>query len=324
MTNCSPREQECKSCQAPRSLKSLDGLFVKTRFIVNPRSGAAAQALPLVQAFAQRHGGSVLLTERSRHASELARHALAENCELVVAVGGDGTMNEIAGELAGSGAVLGIVPCGSGDGLGRHLGIHGSVTRALEILISGEPRAIDTGMANDHPFFTVAGLGFEAEISSRFNRLTNRGFRRYLTTSAGAFREFAPFDCTIEHEHGRERVRVFTLAVANSDQYGNNAWIAPGAQVDDGLLDLTVVPPITAFNALPLLGRLFAGSLQHSAAVTRRRSNRFVVEDFAPELLLHTDGETHAARSRIEFTIRPRNLRVMVPTKGLPQSGTSL
>lgn len=286
---------------------------MKTHFIVNPRSGAAAQALGLVQAFAQRHGASVAVTERSRHASELTRHALAENCELIVAVGGDGTMNEIASELTGTGAVLGLVPCGSGDGLGRHLGIHGPIPRALEILVSGEPRAIDTGMANRHPFFTVAGLGFEAEISSRFNRLTNRGFRRYLTTSADAWREFAPFDCTLEHDGHRERLRVFTLAVANSDQYGNNAWIAPGAQVDDGLLDLTVVPPVNAFNALPLLGRLFTGSLQHAAAVTRRRSNRFVVEDFVPELLLHTDGETHPARSRIEFTIRPRNLRVMVP-----------
>ncbi|MEO6244018.1 MAG: diacylglycerol kinase family protein, partial [Opitutaceae bacterium] len=162
---------------------------MKTRFIVNPRSGRARRVLPEVCAHAARRSAEVLLTERARHASDLARRALDDGCELVVAVGGDGTMNEIAAVVSGTTATLGLVPCGSGDGLGRHLRIHGSVARALEILDHGRPRLIDTGIADGHPFFTAAGLGFEAEIAHRFNRLERRGFLRYLTTGAAVWRE---------------------------------------------------------------------------------------------------------------------------------------
>jgi YegS/Rv2252/BmrU family lipid kinase len=286
---------------------------LKTRFIVNLRSGRATRAFPRVQAFADAHGASVVLTARPRHATELAHEALAAGCDRVVAVGGDGTLNEVASALVGTDATLGLVPCGSGDGLGRHLGIHGPVTRALEILHAGKVRVIDTGLADGHPFFTAAGLGFEAEVATHFNRLEARGFLRYLATSSRLWRRHAPVACRIEQADGtRLDVRAFTLAVANSDQYGNNARIAPGARVDDGLLDLSVVINVTAWNALPLLARLFTGSIERAANLRRFRGTRFIVERPAPGLI-HTDGETHLAGSRVEFRVRPRSLRVVAP-----------
>jgi diacylglycerol kinase (ATP) len=285
---------------------------VKTLFIVNPRSGRAAAFLERVRTFARKHGASVVLTERSRHASELAQRALADQTELIVAVGGDGTMNEVASTLVGTEAILGLVPCGSGDGLGRHLGIHGPIDRALDLLVAGTPRAIDTGLANGRPFFVVAGLGFEAEIAGRFNRLTQRGFKRYLLTSARAWRQFIPLTASIAYEGKTEPRKFFTLAVANTEQYGNNARIAPGASLEDGLLDLVVVPPITLVSALPLFFRLFSGALA-PPAVWRKTAARFVVENLAPDLVLHTDGETQPAGSRVEFSVRPHSLRVMAP-----------
>jgi diacylglycerol kinase family enzyme len=285
---------------------------LRTRFIVNPRSGRAAQALPAVREFARRQQAEVTVTEHARQAPELARLAVAGGCDLVVAVGGDGTMNEIAGVLAGTPVTLGLIPCGSGDGLGRHLGIHGSVRRALEILLTGRVRVIDSGLADGHPFFTVAGLGFEAEIARRFNQLQHRGFFRYLTTSTTAFLRWQPQEFAVTHDGGRETFRCFTLAVANASQYGNNAYIAPGAQVDDGQLNLSTIPPITGWNALPLVLRLFHGTLGRVRGVDLRRSTRFVIERAAPGLL-HTDGEVHLAGSRIEFTLRPASLRLMVP-----------
>ena len=252
------------------------------------------------------------VTERARHASELATRALAEGCGLIVAVGGDGTMNEIAGRLVGTAGTLGLVPCGSGDGLGRHLGIHGSIRHALDILLTGRPRMIDTGFADGHPFFTAAGVGFEAEIARRFNRLERRGFVRYLTTSARGYFAWQPQDFNVEHGGTRERFRAFTLAVTNTDQYGNNARIAPEARVDDGLLDLCAVPPVSFWNALPLAAHLFHGSIGRVRGVNLRRSARFVVERSAPGPL-HTDGELHEAGARIEFVVRPRSLRVMCP-----------
>ena len=254
------------------------------------------------------------MTERARHASELATRALAEGCELIAAVGGDGTMNEVASVVLDSAATFGLVPCGSGDGLGRHLGIHGTTARALAILESGRARQIDTGLADGHPFFTAAGIGFEAEIAQRFNRLQRRGFARYLTTSAKAFHRWKPLEYQIAHEGRSEQVRAFTLTVTNANQYGNNARIAPDARVDDGQLDLCTVPPVSFWNVLPLAAHLFHGTIGRVPGVSIRRSDRFVVEREAPGLL-HTDGELHDAGTRIEFSIRPSSLRIMVPAE---------
>lgn len=294
----------------------MDEAEVKTHFIVNPRSGRAAAALETVRAFARRHQATVTLTERARHACELAQSALGEGAELIVAVGGDGTLNEVASALVHTNATLGLVPCGSGDGLGRHLGIHGSIERALDLLQTGQARSIDTGVANGRPFFVVAGLGFEAEIAGRFNRLTKRGFKRYLLTSARAWRQFVPLTCSIASDEKTERRKIFTLAIANTEQYGNNARIAPGARLDDGLLDLTAVPPVSLFSAMPLLIRLFSGTLSEPE-VWRRQAARFVISDLGPGLLLHTDGETHPAGPQVEFSVRPRSLRVMAPAAPL-------
>lgn len=265
-----------------------------------------------MQAFAARHGATVRLTERPRHASALAAAALADGCDVIAAVGGDGTMNEIASALVGTPATLGLVPCGSGDGLGRHLRIHGPLTRALGLLLKGRPRLIDTGLADGKPFFTAAGLGFEAEIAHRFNALKRRGFARYLTTALATWREWPPEEFSISSPAGRVTTRAFTLAVANANQYGNDAFIAPGAAPDDGLLDLCAIPPVTLWNGAPLAARLFRGTIGRAEGVVALRAARFTVDRAAPGLL-HTDGETHHAGARVEFTIRPASLRILAP-----------
>jgi len=299
-----------RSVSHKRSMRSA----VKTRFIVNPRSGRALRALPTVKRFAAQHGADVILTERSRHATELAANALAEGFELIVAVGGDGTMNEVASALIDTNGILGLIPCGSGNGLGRHLGIHGSLRHALGVLLSGTPHLIDSGLADGHPFFTVAGLGFEAEIAQRFNLLKRRGFLRYLATTVRAFSRWTPKRYAISYPNGRTELEAFTLAVANSDQYGNNATIAPGARADDGQLDLCTIPPLTALNTVPLATLLFCGRVDRQRGVFLRRATEFVVEREGPGPL-HTDGETHEAGNIVKFSIRPASLRILVPAK---------
>ncbi len=281
-------------------------------FIVNPRSGRATRVLPAVRAYAATIRAEVVLTESPGHATALATAALARGVTTLIAVGGDGTLNEIARPLIGTAATLGLIPCGSGNGLGRHLGIHGSLPHILDILRAGHTRVIDTGLADSHPFFTVAGLGFEADVAARFNQLTHRGFLRYLRTSAIALRTAPIETCEIEHSGQRTTIRAFTLAVANSDQYGNRARIAPGARVDDGLLDLAVVPRITALNALPLLARLFTGRLVGAAGMIHLRDKKFIVTRPSPGPF-HTDGEIHPAGPRITFTVRPASLRILAP-----------
>ncbi len=296
---------------APRPVKS-ESAPLKTRFILNPVSGAAARLLPAVRAHAAARGAALALTARPGHAEELAARALDDGCGLVVAVGGDGTLNEVARVLIGSGAILGLVPGGSGDGLGRHLGLHGPADRALRILDTGVPRLIDTGLAAGRPFVTAAGVGLEAEIALRFNRLRRRGLPRYLSTAFATWRAVPPADFRVTAGDRRETIRAHTVAVANADQYGNNARIAPAARVDDGRLDLCAVPPITWFNAPRLAFALFSGRIAAVPAVRSFRSDRFVVERPAPGPF-HTDGETHAGEATVEFLVRPASLRIMVP-----------
>lgn len=254
------------------------------------------------------------MTQRPGHGSALAGEALSQGCNLIVAVGGDGTMNEVASALIDAPATLGLVPCGSGDGLGRHLGIHGPVEHALRVLDEGEPRLIDSGTADGHPFFTAAGMGFEAEIAFRFNKLKRRGFLRYLTTSFALWRHWQPMLYRIKHSTGEISLRAFTLAIGNADQYGNDARIAPRARADDGVLDLTAIPPVTVLNGLPLAFRLFRGTIDQARGVTTLASSRFTIERATPGLL-HTDGELHEAGRTVEFVVRPASLRIMAPTQ---------
>jgi YegS/Rv2252/BmrU family lipid kinase len=290
---------------------------LKARFIFNPHSGSNRRNPYLfgrARAFIADNGwdATIVATERPRHATELARQAVDDGCALVVAIGGDGTMNEVASALVDTPTCFGLIPCGSGNGLGRHLGIHRAGRGAFRTLRDGRPIAIDTGMVNADPFFCVAGTGFEAVIASRFATLTSRGFAGYLRTGLQAWWAHRPDRYAIHHAGGRDEVEAFTLAVSNSSQYGNNAIIAPGASVHDGRVNLTAIPDVGLLGAIPLLWRLFRGSLNRAGSVRRWEGDHFVIERARPGWI-HTDGEPRAEIARLEIRVRPRSLRIMVP-----------
>ena len=292
---------------------------MKTRFIFNPRSGRNARRpwLPRhIRDFiaAHRLDASVIATTGPGHATELAREALAAGCHRVIAVGGDGTMNEIAQALLDAPAALGLIPCGSGNGLGRHLGIPGPGHGAFQTLSEGHPLAIDTGTVNADPFFNVMGLGFEADIAVRFSRLTRRGLAGYIRVGVPSFFAHKPENCVVEHAGGRTNVEAFTLAILNSDQYGNDARIAPGAKVDDGHFDLVAVPRVSLLRAGGLIWHLATQSFERAQPVTRIKGSHFVIERARPGWI-HTDGEPRAEAHRLEINLLPRSLRVMVPAK---------
>ena len=300
----------------------------KACFIFNPRSGyniSNPQVIERTRHFIAEQNAAGALdarlvsTERPHHATTLARDAIADVCTLIVAIGGDGTINETATALVNAPApvALGLIPCGSGNGLGRHLGIPRPDARAFHTLLHGKPRVIDTARADGHPFFNVMGLGFDAEISARFRALKRRGFPAYLRIILSEFWKFSPVRCRVYAETEAHAplpidTRAFILAIANSDQYGNNGYIAPAARIDDGLLDLTLIRRATCLNALPLALRLLTRRLHGSPDVFHLRAPRFVIERDAPGLI-HTDGEPREAGPRVEVQILPQSLRVMTP-----------
>ena len=290
---------------------------MKVRFIFNPYSGRNRKNPYLYDRAVdfiarERLDGTIVTTERPRHATELARAAVADGCQLVVAIGGDGTMNEVAEGLVGSPAVFGLIPCGSGNGLGRHLGIRRPGRGAFDTLVRGRPKSIDTGLVNGFSFFNAMGLGFEADIAVRFSRQTNRGLAGYIRVGLPSFFSHQPERCVVRHAGGTAEVEAFTLAVMNSDQYGNDARVAPGAKLDDGRFELVSVPQVGFLGACTMLYRLGTDTFDQVRAVTRLSGAEFVIERAKPGWI-HTDGEPRATTARLEISLKPESLRIMVP-----------
>lgn len=286
-------------------------------YIYNPNSGGNRRNPAILRELLRRTSGDsavLRVTERPLHGTQLAREAVHAGFDRIVAVGGDGTMNEVAQALVGTGVPLGLVPCGSGNGLALHLGIPLGPLDALAL--AGDPGAciktMDTGLADGHPFFNAMGVGLDAEISLRFNRLTRRGLPSYVRTTLGAFLSHRSTPYTVTDELGSSRpLRAMIVAVANSDQYGNKAYIAPKARVDDGRLNLVAISPMNPLRLATLVYRLFAGTLDRSRAVTSLLGASFVIERPSPGPL-HTDGETHEAGTHITVAVRPASLRILI------------
>jgi YegS/Rv2252/BmrU family lipid kinase len=300
-------------------LSEIADFCVKTVFIINPCSGRNRRRPWLAGAirdFARTHlsDAMVFVTEGPGHATEMARASVAAGAEIIVAVGGDGTMNEVAQALIHAPAALALVPCGSGNGLALHLGLPRSLRNALDLVASASPRfaSIDTGIVGDRPFFNAMGLGFDAEVSRRFNNLTRRGLPAYVRATLAVLRSAKSERCVIITADRQIAVDALLVAIANSDQYGNNARIAPGARIDDGLLDLVAINDTGLLGLAALVPSLFLGHIDQSRHVTRISGTAFTIVRAAPGII-HTDGETHAAGARVEVRVNPRSLRILVP-----------
>lgn len=282
--------------------------------LINPVSGGERRGrdrAARVRRLLARSGSraEVRITEARGHAAELAREALRSGCRRIVAVGGDGTLNEVAGVLAGTAATFGLVPTGSGNGLARHLGLPLGLEPSLAIALDGEADEIDTGLVNGHRFCNVMGTGFDAEIGRIFNTSSRRGLVSYVQAVLRAFLSYPLHHYIVRDASGERRVPAFLLTVANSTQYGNNARIAPDARVDDGLLDLVAVTSRQPKDCLGVAVRLFTGAVGGSPHVVMRRSGRFTIERDSPGLI-HTDGEVHEEGRLLEVEVQPRSLRM--------------
>lgn len=270
--------------------------------------------LECIRSFITEHApdAAITPTERPHHATGLARSAVEDGCELVVAVGGDGMVNEVAQSLVGSAAILGFMPCGSGNGLSRHFGLLRPDDRAFRTLLGGRVRQIDTATANGIPFFNIMGAGLDAEIGRQFNGLNRRGLIPYFRIGWRTWLRFHPESFAITDGATTIRTEATLVSVANATQYGGGACIAPHALVDDGQLDLVVVRSAGFLRSICLLAQLYLKSSDRSPMVIHRRGAGFVIERAAPGWI-HTDGEVHQTAARIEVLVKPRSLRVMVP-----------
>ena len=254
----------------------------------------------------------VSLTEGPGHAVALAQAARDEGARLVVAWGGDGTVNEVARALVESDAALGIVPAGSGNGLARALGIPRRPEAALRQALAAAERLIDAGQIGDRLFFNVAGVGFDAHVAHQFGRLGRpRGLRGYVNLAARELFTWEPPACRVSVDECEPVVhRAFLLTLANGPQWGNGALIAPGALLDDGLLDLVTVERVSPAQIARAVPRLFTGTIDRAAGVSIRRVHTLRVLG-EPPLHLHVDGEPVSwTESMLDARVLPGVLRV--------------
>ncbi|MDQ3068490.1 MAG: diacylglycerol kinase family lipid kinase [Acidobacteriota bacterium] len=289
---------------------------MRASIIINPVSGRGQQGsaeskASLARAVAAElgHDLDVAFTTRAGHGRELALAALADGVDTIVAWGGDGTINEVAGAVAGSEAAFGIVPAGSGDGFATTLSVERDPRAALRAALDGRIRALDVGDANGVPFLNLAGIGFDARVAKRFNLLTRRGGLPYLLIGMHEGLTYRGQRYTVHLDGEPYDLRAFLIVFANGQQYGNGAIIAPGALFDDGLLDALIVDARPFVPQLWRARRLFMGREKAVAGVTRRAVRHAVVESDAP-IEIHLDGECGSAGLRLEIGVRPGALKL--------------
>lgn len=285
-------------------------------FIVNPKAGVNLQRH--IRKSIERHLDhkqfvyGIWHTERSGHAADLARRAQAEGYDIVVAVGGDGSINEVASVLMHTDIVLGIIPAGSGNGLAMHLGYGRDLDSAVRKLNTANIQYIDCGMLNGRPFINLAGVGFDGYVAKLMKGSNWRGFVPYFLKSVKAGMSFSPSTCTIQTESRTFTDTCFVITVANGPMYGYNFQIAPDARLDDGLFSVVIfknVPRWRYFAAIPssLNGNLYqAGFVEHFTAQRVKIS-------CTGSTFVHVDGESIETAGELQFELVPKALKVMVP-----------
>ena len=279
-------------------------------FIINPVAGTRTkQDIPRIikKELGSQYKYKVVKTLRSGHASQLVKENI-KSYKFFVVVG----VNEVASALRNTDGVLGIVPLGSGNGLARHLNVPLNIRKAIKVFDSQfTVERIDTCEVNDIPYFMTSGVGFEAEIAKRFSIADGRGFYTYFKSSVKALKNYSPRLFNIDVDGKKFEVKALTLSAANSSQYGNNTFINPLADVQDGLLDLCILEPIPWYVSLGVLRRMFTKSIHKSSYYQLIRGKHIRVKGDTE--VFHFDGEyTTNQRKDLEFKLIPNSLNVMI------------
>lgn len=286
-------------------------------FVINPISGVGRQKL--IEKYAEnildktRCTFNFIYTQYSRHAEKIAKDA-CNDYEIIVAVGGDGTINEIASGLIGSNCTLAIIPTGSGNGLARCLGIPLKLKKALQLVNFGIIRKIDTISCNGKCFVNVGGIGFDAEIGHLFDTAEKRGLLTYIKITLAEILYFKPQQYELSFDGKIRYVEALLISVANSTQWGNDIKIAPLARIDDGLVDICVLKKFPLFLSPIIAFRLITGTITRSKYFeTFRVSNIIITQDEVP-LKYHLDGEPMINESKsLKINVHPLSIAVLVP-----------
>ena len=285
--------------------------------IINPKAGngKGLENIRIIEDFFNKKDLplKVCKTEYAGHATELAKEEASDN-KVVIAVGGDGTVREVALGLLESSAVLGIIPQGSGNGLARHLGISQNINKALEQTISCEVINMDIGLMNNEMFFVTAGIGLDAEVSAAFAKADGRGLKNYVKSFFKVWPSYESKEYKLRIDNGEEcNIKALMMTFANAGQWGNNFWISPEANVNDNKLNLCLLKSINIFNVWALALRLFfKKNVNHKSAMDLQFTSIDIQISEESNIYGHLDGEPiEISSSKIMLRLAKQSLRVL-------------
>lgn len=287
----------------------------KICFIVNPISGVGRHKV--VEKLIDQHLNRTLFdyeivyTKAAKHATELAKQAVSRNFNIVVAVGGDGSVNEVARGLIGSTTAMAIMPAGSGNGFARHMKIPLDLKKAMNIINDAKEASIDTIQLNNETFINVAGVGFDAHIGWEFAKFGKRGFSSYLKVIIREFPKFKVQNYELIINGIPLHRKAFLISFANGSQWGNNAHIAPLADVADGLMDIAILKNFSFWNVISIGYKLFRKTIHLSPHLETIKTKEVLVKQ--TNTIAHIDGEPIEVGHSISIKVNPLSLRVIIP-----------
>ncbi len=290
-------------------------IHMKIVFILNPISGTVKKAkIPqLIESYLDqdRYTYSIIYTEYAGHATELASSASRDGADVVVAVGGDGTINEVGRGLIGTQTAMGILPCGSGNGLARHLRIPVNLKKAIQLINQYEVRDLDYGLINNNPFFCTCGMGFDAYISKKFADGGKRGKMTYVKYVLQEGLRYKAEDYVIEDDNGKRTCHAYLVSCANASQYGNNAYIAPHALMSDGWLDVIIMSPFDYLDAPEVSFDMMNKTLDRSKKVKTFHTKKIHIHREKPGPV-HYDGDPVMMGTDIDIELVERGIKIIV------------
>lgn len=287
----------------------------KILFVVNPVSGTGKRekALELIKSkLLPSFDYKIVTTKFPGEATEIVNAYHKHGFTKVIAVGGDGTVNEVAKAVAGTAIEMGILPTGSGNGLARHLKIPMNITKAIEVINRGKTINIDNGVINDRMFFCTSGVGFDALIGNRFAEASKRGLSTYAKITIKEYFSYKEQQYTLTVNGAKLERSAYMITFANASQYGNNAYIAPKADISDGLMDIVIVRRFPLYAAPLFAIRMFTKSLTGSKYIETIRAKEAILTRKEAGYV-HYDGEPTSMGAELKVSLCHSSLLMIVP-----------
>ena len=289
----------------------------KVVFIVNPisggRRGVNISAIIKQRVDKNKFNFEIRQTEYAGHAIEISKQLVEEGTQIIVAVGGDGTINEIASQMIDTNSILGIIPRGSGNGLARHLGIPRMASKAIDLINLTNTTKIDTATVNNKPFISIAGVGFDAYVANLFAASRRRGFFTYFKIIAEKYHEYRPKSYTLKFGTGKLiETKAFFISFANSNQFGFNTSIAPNAKLNDGKLDICIVKKPFLVEIPLIANLLLLRKINLSPHVEIIPATSLVIQQ-TKNRVANIDGEAIKLGKELNINVNPLSLNIIIP-----------